>query len=102
VQHHRIMHEWYAELIRLRKSHPALRQASKANQTIEFSEDAKTLTIERWNGDLRLLAIFNFSPDHRDAPAHDSSHVLLNSADQRWLGLGGEPLGPSSCLVLGW
>jgi hypothetical protein len=86
----------------LRKTHPALRQASKNNQRTEFSEDAKTLTFERWNGDHRLLAIFNFSADHRDAPAHDSSHLLLNSADQRWLGQSGEPLAPSSCLVLGW
>ena len=102
LQHHRVMQEWYAELIRLRKTHPALRQASKNNQRTEFSEDAKTLTFERWNGDHRLLAIFNFSADHRDAPAHDSSHLLLNSADQRWLGQSGEPLAPSSCLVLGW
>ena len=88
---HRILREFYKELIRLRKELPSLAHLSKADMEVAGFEAEKTLYVRRWNGSDQALAVYNFS----DAPAElrlplpsGEWRKHLDSADVRWGGGG--------------
>lgn len=88
---HRAMLDYHKELIRLRKSLPALRCLSKEKMDVVLFEDQHALAVRRWNGDSEVLTIFNFS----DREAHAVQKLpygvwrkRLDSEDTRWMGKG--------------
>jgi maltooligosyltrehalose trehalohydrolase len=84
------MFEFYRELIRLRKNHPVLKIPDKDNFFI--SEDGNFFTIERWQGETRIIAGINFVnqsmklkiPSDYKTPLKK----ILDSNDERYNGLG--------------
>jgi maltooligosyltrehalose trehalohydrolase len=86
----RTLRDFYRELIRLRRTIPALRELRKEFvQTIAF-EDPKLLMVKR-GAKQEVYAIFNFSQERVPVPdllPEGSWKCLLSSASERWLGPG--------------
>ncbi len=89
---HRILADFYRELIRLRKTIPALAQLNKEDTEIRSYEKEKVLSLRRWNGADEAMAIFHFGEDEQSLtlslpPGQWRKH--LDSADKDWQGPGG-------------
>jgi maltooligosyltrehalose trehalohydrolase len=82
---------FYRELLRLRRTRPALAALDLESLDVHADEESKTLAVRRWAGDDQALALFNFS-DREQCVAVPLSetpwHRLLDSADERWRGPG--------------
>lgn len=87
--HHRVLRDFYRELIRLRSSLPALHDLSNDRMEVITPETNRTLVVRRWTDSNDVLMVFHFG----DTPA--SIHVSvsegqwrqqLDSADERWGG----------------
>jgi maltooligosyltrehalose trehalohydrolase len=90
-QRHRALLAFHKELIRLRKSLPALRSLSKDKMDVLSFEKDYVLAVRRWNETNEVLAIFNFN----ERPVQQFENVprgawtkRLDSSDSRWLGSG--------------
>jgi maltooligosyltrehalose trehalohydrolase len=88
---HRQLREFYAELLGVRKRHPAFANSDMARVEATPFENDKALLLRRWSDDQQLFACFNFGKN----PAHVSFSLLhnawrkvLNSRDRRWAGPG--------------
>lgn len=57
---HRVLLEFYRELIRLRKEIPALRNLSKENMEIRCFEEEKALFMRRWTDGEEIFSLYNF------------------------------------------
>jgi maltooligosyltrehalose trehalohydrolase len=89
---HRILLEFYAELIRLRKSVPALAALRKETMAVHGWKDDRVLAVERWSGDSRVAVVFNYAAVERSvrAPLPPGRwRAILDSRDDRWRGPGG-------------
>ncbi|MFW5757008.1 MAG: DUF3459 domain-containing protein, partial [Tangfeifania sp.] len=79
------MFRFYKELIKLRKEHPVLKETDKDN--LEISEDGKFFTLEKGQGENRLIVFLNFENDKRTGkiPAHINGTLqkILDSTDYR-------------------
>ena len=88
---HRTLHEFYQELIRLRKSLRAFSRLSKEQMEVRVFEKEKVLQVRRWyEGDEALIAA-NFSDEPRAivmAGPGGNWHKRLDTADRRWRGPG--------------
>jgi maltooligosyltrehalose trehalohydrolase len=88
---HRLIFDFYRELIRLRIETPALAQLSKDNlEVLDYDED-RLLFVRRWSGDSEVAMVFNFGEGRILAtpPLTTGRWLrLLDSADQRWRGEG--------------
>lgn len=87
---HRTLLSFYAELLRLRKTMPALSNPSKANTKVSIIEPA-TLIMERWRDESRAAIFYNFaegscSINHSLAAGIWQKHV--DSSDEKWNGCG--------------
>ena len=87
---HQILRNFYAELLGLRRSVPALSTLSKEH-TRACACSNSSMILERWHGRDRLFASFNFS----ETPARISSprcpagwRKVFDSAEARWAGPG--------------
>ena len=85
---HRTLFALYAELLRLRKTVPALANPSKANCKVA-SVDPDILIIERWHETDRLVLFYNFGENpicvhHCFAPGLWEQQ--LDSSDEKWGG----------------
>ncbi len=88
---HRLLLEFYTELIRLRKDLPALASLSKAAMDVRGWEDARVLAVRRWSGRSEAAAVFNFAgaPRSLRLPLPPGCwRARLDSADERWGGPG--------------
>jgi maltooligosyltrehalose trehalohydrolase len=88
---HRVLLEFHKELIRLRKSVPALYCLSKDKMDVISLEEDRVLAVRRWNGSSEVLTIFNFN-DHearlfQNVP-YGIWHKRIDSSDSQWLGIG--------------
>jgi maltooligosyltrehalose trehalohydrolase len=90
--HHRVLREFYKQLMRLRRELPALASLSKERMEASGSHEDRVLRLRRWEEDSETLAVFNFG----DSLAHVLLNVpggpwrkILDSEDERWLGRGG-------------
>jgi maltooligosyltrehalose trehalohydrolase len=82
---------FHKELLRLRRSVPALRLLSKDHMDVVSFEEDCVLAVRRWSGNSEVLAIFNFN----DRPVSQFQnipfgvwHKLFDSSDWRWMGPG--------------
>jgi maltooligosyltrehalose trehalohydrolase len=88
---HRILREFYGELIRVRKASRPLHNLDKAACEVDICESEECVFMRRnWRKE-EVFVLFNFGND----AAHLSEHVppgewlkLLDSADTQWLGAG--------------
>jgi maltooligosyltrehalose trehalohydrolase len=89
-RHHTLL-EYHQELIRLRKTLPALRSLSKEKMDVVSFADEHILEVRRWSGNSEVLAIFSFN-DRAVRLAQSLPHGLwrkqLDSAEPRWMGPG--------------
>jgi maltooligosyltrehalose trehalohydrolase len=102
--HHKALHDFHAELLRLRRSLPADTRVSRANFALEFSERDRWLAYTRGgeagktraSEDPAILIGLNFSsrpaeialPPGRNARNKGNFRLALDSADVRWGGPG--------------
>jgi len=89
--HHRVLSEFYRELIRLRKENSALAHLSKDTLEVRGYEEAKLLLILRWSGGEEAITVFNFGEGQTSmALPVPVGHwqKRLDSRDKRWLGNG--------------
>jgi maltooligosyltrehalose trehalohydrolase len=77
------MFKFYQKIIQLRKEHPMLKETDKNN--LEISEDGKFFTLERWQGENRVVVFLNFEDKTRTGkiPAHIHGTLakILDSTD---------------------
>src|SRR5262249_51234606 len=88
---HQTLLAFHKELIRLRKSLPALYSLSKDRMDVVSFEEDRVLAVRRWHGTNEVLVIFNFN----DGPIGEFQnipygvwHKRFDSADPRWSGAG--------------
>jgi maltooligosyltrehalose trehalohydrolase len=88
---HRVIFEFYRELIRLRTETPALAQLSKDNLEVLGYEEDRLLFVRHWSDDSQVTIVFNFGEGQILAtlPLPRGRWLrLLDSADRRWRGEG--------------
>jgi maltooligosyltrehalose trehalohydrolase len=84
---HRLLLEFYKELIRLRKTSSALALLSKEHLEVRGFEKEKILFVRRWSDNEEIFMGFNFSdtPISLELPVPAGHwHKQMDSADQRW------------------
>lgn len=84
---HAVLRAFYTELIRLRKTLPALRHQEKAQMEVIGYERERLVFLRRWHGDSDICALFNLA----DEPAGIVAPIptgrwecILSSAGARW------------------
>ncbi len=88
---HRILFEFYQNLIRLRKEMPVLRTHSKDNMEISHFESERTLFVRRWQGEDEVVCLYNFSEtaeNIRITLSKGKWSKVLDSSDEVWGGKG--------------
>jgi maltooligosyltrehalose trehalohydrolase len=89
--HHRVLREYYRELIRHRKEHPALSRLNKEDMEVSVQGKEKVLLVRRWNGSAQAAAACHFgdSPVSIEVPLPPGIwEKLLDSSEKRWGGGG--------------
>jgi maltooligosyltrehalose trehalohydrolase len=88
---HRILLDFYRELIRLRKTTPALAELSKENMEVTAVEEKKMFIVQRCSGGDRALMIANLASTEAcvelSIPA-GRWHKVMDSAEPIWRGSG--------------
>jgi maltooligosyltrehalose trehalohydrolase len=112
VGQHRVLHEWYRELLRLRRAVPALAHRSKDHLQVGTAAEAGLL-LRRWSPDgNEVFLLLHFGPAASCPIPAGRWRKLLDSAEPRWLGAGGTlpegvtsagevvlPVGSTSCVL---
>ena len=88
---HRILLEFYKQLIQLRKETSALACLSKDNMDIRAVKEHKLLFLHRWKGDSEVIALFNLNNNQESVTlpipvGHWDKR--LDSAEKHWQGKG--------------
>jgi maltooligosyltrehalose trehalohydrolase len=86
----RALWEFYREIIKLRRSAPALRRLSKSEMEVSCGENGKVLQIRRHFEEDEYLLLANFAEETMPVPkvVNGQWKVRLDSADRRWGGPG--------------
>lgn len=89
--HHRILFDFYKELIRVRQDIPSLAVLDKDQMEVWDQEDENVIILKRWSASGEAVVIFNFKKAQakvniRLAPGHWKKQ--LDSAEKRWQGQG--------------
>ncbi len=89
---HKVLRDFYRELISLRKMNTALACLSKDNMEVAGDEDNKTILVRRWQKDSEVVIIYNLSDSevkiNQPVPLGEWRKIL-DSTEARWLGDGG-------------
>ncbi|HET7854191.1 MAG TPA: malto-oligosyltrehalose trehalohydrolase [Candidatus Methylomirabilis sp.] len=89
--HNRVLHEFYRELIRLRKTFPALASLNKEQMEVTGYESQKVAFVRRWSGDDEVFTVFQFADTQVSTtlPVPEGRwRKQLDSSDERWQGGG--------------
>jgi maltooligosyltrehalose trehalohydrolase len=90
---HRVLLDFYSELLRMRREIPALAQLDKKSTEVTAFPRENALLVRRWSGASEILAVFNFNPRlvqlSLPVPA-GNWQKQLDSAESRWQGQGSE------------
>jgi maltooligosyltrehalose trehalohydrolase len=90
---HLVLHNFYRELIFLRRQIPALVALSKKRMDVGIDEKNKILQVRRWTEGSEVMIVFNFCEAESSLSVGFSDgtwHKQLDSADGRWLGAGSQ------------
>ena len=88
---HRVLLDFYSELLRLRRTVPALSSLVKSATHAEFHEDSPWLALYREHSQHPVIAIFNFGKADANfelGAKKGQWSKLLDSAEERWKGPG--------------
>ncbi|MGH7830852.1 MAG: DUF3459 domain-containing protein, partial [Candidatus Binatia bacterium] len=88
---HRLLHDFYRELIRLRKQIPALARSSKETMDVIGYEEDRVLLVRRWadGGEVFMISNFGDKQTAVSLPVPEGRwQKLLDSTDERWHGTG--------------
>ncbi|MGE5679824.1 MAG: malto-oligosyltrehalose trehalohydrolase [Bacillota bacterium] len=88
---HKVMLEFYKELIRLRKSNAALESFDRSSIEVKGVEEDKIVFMQRSNRDANVICIMNFSNIEVTTYANMPEgrwKKILDSSDKRWVGKG--------------
>lgn len=88
---HRVLLDFYTELLRLRKNIPALKTLDKSSVIVEGREEDELLILKREHQNGSVLCVFNFGSKEAvwESPAYRGKwEKLLDSAKKSWLGPG--------------
>jgi maltooligosyltrehalose trehalohydrolase len=113
--HHAVLRQFYRELLRLRTSWTAVRQADRAAASVHVLPGEQTMVARRERDGAEIVAVFHFSAERSAAitlPAERDWTLLLDSTAPEWQFPGktsapaefdGHVLlaGPLSCVLLG-
>ncbi|HXH08970.1 MAG TPA: malto-oligosyltrehalose trehalohydrolase [Alphaproteobacteria bacterium] len=89
--HHRVLWEFYRELIQLRKTLPALSHLSKHDMAVYSSEQEQILCVRRWNPEQVVVLILHFGRVQASVRVPipiGRWDKRLDSAEERWQGPG--------------
>jgi maltooligosyltrehalose trehalohydrolase len=89
--HHRVLREFYRELIRLRKGHPVFSRLSKEEMEVSVYGKEKVLLVRRWNGHAQAATACHFGDSTVNVRLSLPSGIwekLLDSSEKRWGGSG--------------
>jgi maltooligosyltrehalose trehalohydrolase len=98
---HRVIYNFYRELLRLRRELPGLRGADLDAQEVDADEESRTLVARRWSdaGELLLACNFGAAPQTVALPAGPWV-ALLDSAAPEWAEDGtGQPAPDSKTML---
>ena len=89
--HHRVLYDFYKELLRLRKTLLPLAQLSKDAMEVLGYEQERVLLVRRWHANEVVVLVFHFGLVTTSValplpPGH--WHKWLDSAEERWQGSG--------------
>jgi maltooligosyltrehalose trehalohydrolase len=93
---HRVLLEFYRELIGLRREVPALRMHSKENLEVQGFEAERVLKIRRWSDTEEVAAVFHFGEETKTLSIplpRGRWDMIFDSAAERWQGPGGRGVG---------
>jgi maltooligosyltrehalose trehalohydrolase len=93
---HKIIREFYRELLNLRARIPALSELSKNDQEVVAFAEQNTLFIRRWSGESQACIAFHFGGTtvNVDAPIPEGRWTkILDSADPLTLSIDGRAVG---------
>ncbi len=88
---HKVLFDFYKQLIDLRKSHPALRHLSKDELEVFGYEKQKALFVRRWFNDNEIICVFHFGDEGVSLTLPlpvGSWEKILDSAESTWAGPG--------------
>ncbi len=91
IGHHQILNRFYQELIRLRKTIPALKQLNKDNLIVEQKTEQEVLMIHRWHEDDEVLIFLHLSNLTQEVKLPIPSgkwEKQLDAAAEQWDGEG--------------
>ncbi|MBD2593363.1 malto-oligosyltrehalose trehalohydrolase [Nostoc spongiaeforme FACHB-130] len=89
---HKVLWDWYRQLIHLRQTHPALLNFDRDSIAATSDEDKKVVVVRRWceSGEVVFAMNFNSSSVAVSLPIQQSARKLLDSADTVWSGEGSQ------------
>lgn len=89
---HKILWDWYRQLINLRKTHPALLNQDRNFIQASSDEDKQLVLVRRWCESSELIFVMNFNSSSVTValPFEQNANKLLDSADTSWFGHGSE------------
>jgi maltooligosyltrehalose trehalohydrolase len=89
---HKVLLDWYRQLINLRQTHPALLKLDRNFIQATSDEDKQLVIVRRWCESSELIFAMNFnkSPVTVTLPIESNAHKLLDSADTSWAGPGSQ------------
>jgi maltooligosyltrehalose trehalohydrolase len=88
---HRVIYDFYRELLRLRQTVPAIRNLSKDHCKVTCLDESETIAIRRWHDTSEALSLLHFGHDDTFLELDITAGVwtkTLDSADSKWLGFG--------------
>jgi maltooligosyltrehalose trehalohydrolase len=89
---HKILLDWYRQLIHLRQTHPVLLNQDRNFIQASSDEDKQLVFVRRWNESSELIFVLNFnsSPVTTALPIQRNAQKQLDSADKSWSGPGSD------------
>jgi len=89
---HAALRDYYRELIRLRKTFPALATLNKEQTAVDAYEDEHTLVLRRWQGASQVVILLHLGEgiQFSGAMLAGAWRVVLDSAQERWQGPGSQ------------
>ncbi|MBD2343973.1 malto-oligosyltrehalose trehalohydrolase [Anabaena subtropica] len=101
---HKVLWDWYRQLIDLRKTHPALQNSDRNSIQAISDEDQQVVIVRRWCESREVIFAMNFnsSPVTVILPIQQSARKLLDSGSQasEYLSVGEEVVLQPTSLVL--
>ncbi|AFZ56740.1 malto-oligosyltrehalose trehalohydrolase [Anabaena cylindrica FACHB-243] len=96
---HKVLLDWYRQLIDWRKTHPALLTQDRNSIQATSDEDKQIVIVRRASESSQVIFALNFnqSPITVTLPIEGTGHKRLDSADAQWAGFGSQA--PDNLLV---